>query len=68
METHKISLRCFKSHYKVDPLLELDNLKDIVDDFLRNVNFLSSKYGKIFVVFITMNSLSENPNVHFQTN
>ncbi len=30
-------------HYKVDPLLELDNLKDVVDSSSRNVDFLNHK-------------------------
>jgi hypothetical protein len=34
---------CFKSHYKVDPLLELDNLKDVVDGSSRNVDLLNHK-------------------------
>ncbi len=58
----------FKSHYRVDPLLELNSLKDIVDDFSRNVDFLSSKYGKIFVVFSTTIFLTEDPYVYPQTN
>ncbi len=58
---------CLESHYKVDPLLKLNNLKDTMDDSSRNVNFLSSKYGRKFVVFSIMNSLSEDPNVYFQT-
>ncbi len=32
---------CLESHYRVDPLLELDNLQDIVDDSSRNVDFLN---------------------------
>jgi hypothetical protein len=32
----------FKSHYKVDPLLEFYNLKDIVEGSSRNVNFLNN--------------------------
>ncbi len=52
-----------ESHYRVDPLLEFKSLKDIVDEFLRNVDVLSSKSGRIFFVFLTMNSLSEDPNV-----
>jgi hypothetical protein len=62
METHRFGPVCFKLHYKVDPLLELDTM----DDSSRNVNFLSSKYGRKFFVFSIMNSLNEDPNVYFQ--
>jgi hypothetical protein len=48
----------------VDPLLEFDNLKDIVDDCLRNVDFLNNKSRKTFVVFLTMNSLSKDLDVY----
>jgi hypothetical protein len=54
-------------HYRVDPL-EFDSLKDIVDEFSRNVNVQSNKSRRIFVVSVTMNSLSEDPNIYFQTN
>ncbi len=33
-------------HYRVDPLLELDSLKDVVDDYSRNVDFLNHKLGR----------------------
>jgi hypothetical protein len=46
-----------ESHYRVDPLLEFDVLKDIVDDSSRNVDFLNHKLGKTFIVFSTTNSL-----------
>ncbi len=45
----------FELHYRVDPLLELDSLKDIVDDSSRNVDFLNHKSGRTFVVFLTTN-------------
>ncbi len=47
----QMGLVCFESHYTVDILLELDNLKDIVDDCSRNVNFMNNKLGRTFVVF-----------------
>jgi hypothetical protein len=56
-----------ESHYRVDPLLELDNLKDIVDGSSRNVNFLNHKSKRTFVVFLTTNSLNKEPNVYFPT-
>lgn len=57
---------CFESHYKVNSFLEFDSLKDIVYDSSRNVNFQSNKSRRIFVVFLTKNSLSENPDICFQ--
>jgi hypothetical protein len=57
---------CHESHYRVNPLLEFDSLKDVVDGSL-NVEFLSSKSRRIFVVFSTMNSLNEDPNICSQT-
>jgi hypothetical protein len=42
-----------KSHYRVDPLLEFDSLKDVVDSSSRNVNFLNHKSRKTFDVFST---------------
>jgi hypothetical protein len=56
-----------ESHYKVDPFLEFNGLKDVMDESSKNVDVLSSKFGRIFVVFLTMNSLSEDPNIYFQT-
>ncbi len=56
-----------KSHYRVNPLLKLDNLKDAMDDSSRNVDFLNNKSRRIFVIFSIMNSLTEDPNVYFQT-
>jgi hypothetical protein len=55
---------CFESHYRVDPLLEFDNLKDVVDDSSWNVNFLNHKLGRTFVMFSTTNFLNEDPNVY----
>ncbi len=49
----------------MDPLLELDSLKDVVDDFSRNVNFLNNKSRRIFVLLLTMNSLSKDLDVCF---
>jgi hypothetical protein len=54
---------CLESQYRVDPLLEFDNLKDIVDDYSRNVDFLNNKSRKTFVVFSTMNSLNKDLDV-----
>jgi hypothetical protein len=45
----------FKSHYKVDPLLEFDSFKDDVDGSSRNVDFLNHKLRRTFVVFLTKN-------------
>jgi hypothetical protein len=42
----------FESHYKVNLFLELDNLKDAMDDSSRNVDILSNKFGKIFMFFL----------------
>jgi hypothetical protein len=50
-----MSLVCLESHYRVDPLLEFDSLKDVVDNSLRNVNFLNHELGKTFTMFSTMN-------------
>jgi hypothetical protein len=55
---------CFKSHYRVDPLLELDNFKDVMDSSSRNIDFLNHKLGRTFVVFSKMNFLSEDPDVY----
>ncbi len=55
-----------ESHYKVDPLLEFDNLKYVVDESSRNVDVLNNKSGTIFVIFLTMNSLNEDPNIYSQ--
>jgi hypothetical protein len=55
-------------HYRVDPLLELDNLKDVVEGSSRNVNFVNNKSKKTFVVFLIMNSLSKDPDICFLTN
>ncbi len=55
----------FKSHYKVDRLLELSNLKDVVNGCSRNVNFVNNNSGRTFVVFSNMNSLNEDLNVLF---
>jgi hypothetical protein len=57
-----------ESHYRVDPLLKLDNLKDAMDDSSRNVDFLSNKFRRIFVIFSIMNSLTKDLDVYFQTN
>jgi hypothetical protein len=54
----------FESHYKVNPLLELDNLKDVMDGCSRNVDFLNNKLGRTFVVFSTTNSLSEDLDLY----
>jgi hypothetical protein len=35
-----------KLHYRVDPLLEFDSLKNIVDSSSRNVDFPNHKSGK----------------------
>ncbi len=63
----QIGLVCLKSHFKVNPLLELNSLKDVVDNFARNVNFPSNKFGRIFAIFSTMNSLTKDLNVCSQT-
>ncbi len=38
-----MGLMCITSHYNMDPLLEFDNLKDVVDGCSRNVNFMNNK-------------------------
>ncbi len=38
-----------------------------MDGISRNVDFLKSKFGKIFVVFSITNSLTEDIDVFFQT-
>jgi hypothetical protein len=63
----QMGLMCFELHYTVDLLLELDNLKDIVDDCSRNVNFMNNKLGRTFVVFSTMNSLNKDLDIYFFT-
>ncbi len=62
----QIGLVCLESHHRVDPFLEVNNLKDVVDGSSRNVDFLKSKFGKIFVVFLTTNSLTEDIDVYSQ--
>jgi hypothetical protein len=62
-ENPHIGLVHLKLHYRVDPLLEFDSLKDVVDNSSRNVDFLNNKSGRTFVVFSTTSSLSKNPNV-----
>ncbi len=52
-----------ESHYMVDPLLEFDNLKDIVNDHSRNINFLNNKSQRTFIVFLITYSLSKDPDV-----
>jgi hypothetical protein len=54
---------CLESHYRVDPLLEFDSLKDVMDNSSRNVDFLNHKSRRTFVVFSTMNFLSEDLDV-----
>ncbi len=63
IENPQIGLVRLKSHCRVNPLLEFDNLKDIVDKFSRNVDFLSNKSGRIFAIFSTINFLIENPYI-----
>jgi hypothetical protein len=63
-----MGLMCIKLHYKVDPLLKFDNLKDVVDSCSRNVNFLNNKSRKTFAMFSITYSLSEDPNVCSLTN
>ncbi len=55
----------FESHYKVDRLLELNNLKDVVNGCSRNVDFVNNNSRRTFVVFSNMNSLNEDLNVYF---
>ncbi len=54
-----------KLHYRVDPLLELNSLKDIVDGSSRNVDFMIHKSGRTFAMFSTTNLFSEDPYVTF---
>jgi hypothetical protein len=58
-----MGLVCLKSHYRVDPLLELDSFKDIVDNSSRNVYFLNHKLGRTFDVFLTTNFLNEDLDI-----
>jgi len=53
-----------KSHYRVNSFLEFNNIKDIVDNFSRNV--LSNRFGRIFVFFLITNSLKEDLDVYSQ--
>jgi hypothetical protein len=62
-ENPQIGLVHLKLHYRVDPLLELDNLKDVVDNSSRTIDFLNNKSRRTFFVFSTTNSLSEDPNI-----
>jgi hypothetical protein len=55
-------------NYKVNILLELDNLKDVVDGCSRNVDSLNNKLERTFVVFSIMNSLNEDLDVCSFTN
>jgi hypothetical protein len=63
-----MGLMHFKLHYRVDPLLELDGLKGVMDGSSRNVNFLNHKLGRTFVVFLIANFLNKDPDVYFLTN
>jgi hypothetical protein len=54
-----------ESHYKVDPLLELDNFKDIMDDSSGNVDFQNHKSRRTFLVLLTTKSFSKDPNLCF---
>jgi hypothetical protein len=63
-----MGLVCLESHYRVDPLLELNNLKDVVDNSLRNVNFLNHELGKTFILFSTTKFLSKDLDICFLTN
>ncbi len=54
-----------RSHYRVDPLLELDSLKDAMGGSSRNVDILNHKLRKTFVVFSTTNSLNKDLDVCF---
>ncbi len=58
-----MGLICLELHYRVDPLLELNSLKDDVDGFSRNVNFLNHMLRRTFVVFSISNFLNEDPDV-----
>ncbi len=60
-----MGLVCMELYHRVDPLLELNNLKDVVDGSSRNVNFLNHKSRRTFVVFLTTNSLSKDLDVYF---
>jgi len=59
---------CLELHFRVDPLLEFDNLKDVIDDSSWNVNILNHKLGRTFAMFLTIKFLSEDPNVCSPTN
>jgi len=59
-----MGLVCLELHYKVDPLLELDNLKDVMDGSSRNVDFLNHKSMRTFAMFSTTNYLSEDLDVY----
>jgi hypothetical protein len=59
-----MGLVCLELHYKVDPLLEFDNLKDVMDGSSRNVDFLNHKSMKTFAMFSTTNYLSEDLDVY----
>jgi hypothetical protein len=63
-KTHRWGLMHLESHYKVDPLLELDNL-DVVDGSSKNVDFLDNKSRRMFTMFSTTNSLSKDLNICF---
>ncbi len=56
---------CLESHYMMDLLLEFNNLKEVVDDSSRNVNFLNNKSIRTFSMFSTLNSLNENLDICF---
>jgi hypothetical protein len=63
----QIGLVHLESYSRVDPLLELNSLKDAMDDFSRNVDFMNIKFGKIFAIFSTTNFLTKDPDVCSQT-
>ncbi len=48
----------------MDLLLELDNLKDVANNSSRNVNFQNNNSGRTFIMFLTTNSISKDPNVY----
>jgi hypothetical protein len=59
-----MSLVHLKSHYKVLLLLEFDNLKDVMNDYSRNFDFMNNKSRRTFVVLWTTNSINRYPYVY----
>ncbi len=67
MEAHILALCASNCIIRLICSWNSTSLKDVVDGSSRNVEFLNNKFGRIFVVFSTTNSLSKDPDIYSQT-